>query len=183
MSDLSQAVEISGGIFALMMATQYGTRHLGLHKIAIPVLAVAGFGYAYLKDAPTDHNSIALYAVGGAIGALFALLAYASTAMWADRSTGNVMTRCGIAFVGVWLVAMAARIGFVWAVSDVPSFRTWVGDHMMSMHLTPDAIAPFFVIWALAMVVGRVVALSIRAARLRTDLRAASATSELALAR
>ncbi|MGJ0118563.1 hypothetical protein ACQ7HM_05080 [Williamsia sp. MIQD14] len=182
MSDLSQAVEISGGIFALMMATQYGTSHFGLHKIAMPVLAVGGFGYAYLKDAPTDHNSIVLYLIGAAIGALFALPAYASTAMWADRSTGKVMTRCGIAFLGVWLVAMAARIGFVWAVSDVASFRTWVGEHMMTLHLTGDAIAPFFVIWALVMVVGRVVALSARAARLRSEFRT-STTADLALAR
>ncbi|GAA2060611.1 hypothetical protein [Williamsia deligens] len=183
MSDLSQAVEISGGIFTMMMATQYGTRHFGLHKIAMPVLAVAGFGYAYLKDAPTDHNSIVLYLVAAAIGAVFALVAHASTAMWADRATGKVMTRCGIAFLGVWLVAMVARIGFVWAVSDVASFRTWVGEHMMSLHLSADAIAPFFVIWALVMVVGRVVALSARAARLRTEFRAESATHELALAR
>ncbi|MCX6470146.1 MAG: hypothetical protein NTW76_12640 [Corynebacteriales bacterium] len=171
MSDLSQAVEISGGIFALMMATQYGTRHFGLHKIAMPVLAVAGFGYAYLKDAPTDHNSIVLYLVGAGIGAVFGLLAYFATAMWADRSTGKIMTRCTTAFVSVWLVAMAARIGFVWAVSDNASFR-----------LTSDAIAPFFVIWALVMVVGRVIALSSRAARLRSEFRT-SPTADLALAR
>lgn len=182
MSDLSQAVEISGGIFALMMATQYGTRHFGLHKIAMPVLAVAGFGYAYLKDAPTDHNSIVLYLVSAGIGAVFGLLAYFATAMWADRSSGTIMTRCTTTFVSVWLVAMAARIGFVWAVSDNASFRTWVGEHMMSLHLTSDAIAPFFVIWALVMVVGRVIALSTRAARLRSEFRSAP-TADLALAR
>lgn len=169
MSDLTQAVEISGGIFALMMATQYGTRHFGWHKIALPILAVSGFGYSYLKDAPTDHNSVALYLVGAAIGLVFGVLAYASTAMWADRTAGEIMTRCGGAFVAVWLVAMVARIGFVWAVSDIPTFQTWVGEHMMSMHLSTEAIAPFFVIWALTMVAVRVVGLVARSRALRTQ--------------
>ncbi|GAA1459342.1 hypothetical protein [Williamsia maris] len=169
MSDLTQAVEISGGIFALMMATQYGTRHFGWHKIALPVLAVSGFGYSYLKDAPTDHSSVMLYLVGAAIGLVFGVLAYASTAMWADRTTGSIMTRCGAAFVAVWLVAMVARIGFVWAVSDIPAFQTWVGEHMMSMHLTTEAIAPFFVIWALTMVAGRLAGLVARSRALRTQ--------------
>ncbi len=172
MSDLTQAVEISGGIFALMMATQYGTRHFGWHKIALPILAVSGFGYSYLKDAPTDHNSVLLYLVGAVIGIVFGALAYASTAMWSDRTTGQIMTRCGGAFVAVWLVAMVARIGFVWAVSDIPTFQNWVGEHMMSMHLTAEAIAPFFVIWALTMVAVRVVGLVSRSRALRTQLAA-----------
>lgn len=77
------------------------------------------------------------------------------------------MTRCGVAFLGVWALAMVMRVAFVWAVTDVDPFRTWVGQQMASLNLTPAVIAPFFVIWALVMVGGRVAALIVLSPRAR----------------
>lgn len=170
MSDLVKAVEISGIIFVVVMITQYGTRHFNFHRIALPFLSVAGFGYAYLNEAPISSSSIVFYLAGAAIGSVFAVLAYATTAMWRDGDTGKLMTRSGPAFVAVWLTAMAARIGFVWATSNVPAFRQSVGEHMTAMHLTTDMIAPFFVIWALTMVIGRIIGLLVHSRTVRTEI-------------
>ncbi|MBT0567683.1 hypothetical protein [Williamsia sp. CHRR-6] len=166
MSDLSSAVQISGGIFAVMMATQYGTRSYGRRNIVLPIALAGVFGMAYLKTAPTDHNSMMVYGVALGLGLVFALIAAATTRMFTDRETGSIMTRCGLGFVAVWAVAVAARIGFVWATTDITAFRQWFGEHLMSLQLSPAVIAPFFVIWALSMVLGRAAILAGRAAAL-----------------
>jgi hypothetical protein len=168
MSDLTQAIVMSGGFFALMLITQFGTRTLSMRRILMSLGVVAGVGVAYLGDVPTDARSLAVYAVGIGVGLVFAGLATATTRSWVDSSTGKRMTRCGMAFLGVWAVAMLLRVGFVRGVSDDAAFRTWVGEQMASLHLTPAVIAPFFVIWALVMVGGRVAALVVRTPRPRT---------------
>jgi hypothetical protein len=167
MSDLTQAIVMSGGFFALMLITQFGTRTLSMHRILMSLGVVAGVGFAYLEKAPSDAHSLAAYAVAIGVGLVFAGLATASTRSWIDASTGKRMTQCGIAFLAVWALAMLARVAFVWAVTDVDPFRTWVGEQMASLHLTPAVIAPFFVIWALVMVGGRVAALIVRTPRAR----------------
>lgn len=165
MSDLTQAVVMSGGFFALMLVTQFGTRTLSTHRILASVGIVVGVGFSYLDAAPTDAHSLAAYAVAVGVGLVFAGLATATTRSWIDAATGKRMTRCGTAFLAVWATAMLLRVVFVWAVSDDASFRTWVGEQMASLHLTPAVIAPFFVLWALTMVAGRVTALVVRTPR------------------
>ncbi|MGZ8177655.1 hypothetical protein ACXVUM_06945 [Williamsia sp. SKLECPSW1] len=167
MSDLTQAIVMGVGFFALMLITQFGTRALSTHRILASLAVVGGVGYSYLGDAPTDGRSLAVYAVGIGVGLVFAGLATATTRTWVDASTGKRMTQCGIAFLSVWAIAMVARVAFVWAVTDDASFRSWVGEQMASLHLTPAVIAPFFVLWALVMVGGRVAALLVRTSRAR----------------
>ena len=45
MNDFQTALVISGGISAVMVATQYGRREYTWHKVIFPLLSVAGFGY------------------------------------------------------------------------------------------------------------------------------------------
>ncbi|WP_299569709.1 hypothetical protein [uncultured Williamsia sp.] len=165
MSDLTEAIVMSGGFFVLMLITQFGTRTLSMHRILASVGVVVGVGASYFGSAPTDGRSLAVYVVGIGIGLVFAGLATASTRSWIDASTGKRMTRSGIAFLAVWATAMLMRVAFVWAVSDNATFRTWFGEQMATLHLTPGVIAPFFVLWALTMVGGRVAALLWRTRR------------------
>jgi len=166
MSDFMTALVISGSIFAVMMASQLGRREYTWHKVLTPVLSVAGFGYAYLRNIPTGGSSIWLYAVGIAIGAVFAVLATVSTGVERDSATGKLFTTTGAAFVATWLVAMALRVGFVWSVDNVGSFRNQVGTFMTGHQIAEASIAPFFVLMALTTVVGRVIAVQIRVSRL-----------------
>jgi hypothetical protein len=165
MSDFMQALIISGSIFAVMMVSQLGRREYTWHKVLLPLLSVAGFGYYYLKDAPFGGNATWLYLVGIVIGAVFAVFATVTTGL--ERgSDGKVYTSTGSGFVATWLVAVLLRIGFVWGVTNVAGFRDHVGVFMFNHQLTESTIAPFFVLMALTTVIGRVVALKIRTNRL-----------------
>lgn len=167
MSDFVQSLVISGSIFAVMMATQLGRRDYTWHKVVMPILSVAAFAFAfaYLRHAPTSAVDIEVYGVGIAIGAVFAVLTTRVTAIERDSTTGKLMTRCGTAFLVTWLVSVAIRVGFVWSVTNVGSFREQVGEFMVSHQILETAIPPFFVLMALTTVVGRVAALGLRMSR------------------
>lgn len=167
MSEFMQALLIGGSIFLVMLFTGLGRRKLTTHAVIRPLIIVGVFAVIYLKSAPTaTGGEWALYAVGVAIGLLFGSVAALFTKVERDTETGAVMTVAGAGFAITWFVAMALRLLFVWAVTDLPAFREQVGIFMMGHQIEQSAIAPFFVIWALAMVVSRVVAIQIRARRL-----------------
>ncbi len=44
MSDLTEAIVMSGGFFVLMLVTQFGTRTMSTHRILMSVGVVAGVG-------------------------------------------------------------------------------------------------------------------------------------------
>ena len=79
MSEFMSALVISGSIFAVMMVSQLGRREYSWHKIAIPLLSVGAFGWAYLRHLPTAGNAVWLYLVGMIIGGVFAVLTTWST--------------------------------------------------------------------------------------------------------
>ena len=165
MSDFMQSLVISGSIFAVMMLSQLGRREYTWHKVLFPLLSVGGFGYYYLKDAPFTGSASWLYLVGIAIGAVFAVFTTAATTL--ERSTdGTLYTTTGAGFVVSWLIAVVLRVGFVWGVTYLAGFREHVGIFMMNHQLLESTIAPFFVLMALTTVVGRVIALKVRTARL-----------------
>lgn len=165
MSDLMQAALIGGGIAATVFASQLGRRDITWHKVAFPLLSVAGFGWFYLKGAPSGSSELALYAAGLGLGLLFAAVATLTTGMHRDLTTGKVMTVCGVGFVATWLVALGARLAFIALAEHDATFRAHLGEFMMSHQLHQSAIAPFFVIWALTMVVARIAAVLVRARR------------------
>lgn len=181
MSDFVQALVISGSIFAVMMWTQLGRREYSAHKVLIPVVSVAVFGYAYLRHAPTANVDLRLYAVGIAIGLVFGVLATLATSIERDTTTGKLMTRTGVAFLVTWLVAVAIRAGFVWSVENVDTVHNHVGVFMMSHQILETAVAPFFVLMALTTVVARVVAVRVRANRV-VPLAAAAAYQDNTMA-
>ena len=166
MSDFSQAALIGGGIAAVVFASQLGRRDLSWHKVVYPLLSVAGFGYGYLSDAPTGRPELWLYAAAIGLGLVFGAVATATTGMERDRTTGRIMTTCGAGFVATWLVALGARLAFIWAVEHDMGFREQVGTFMMSHYIHESAIAPFFVIWALTMLLARLAAILVRAGQL-----------------
>jgi hypothetical protein len=175
MSALAEAALISGGIFVVVMLTQFGRRAYTTTALLRPLIMVGVFGVLYLKDAPlTNTAEMWVYAAGLALGVAFGLGAAAVTTLDRDRHTGKTYTTSRWGFVTIWAVAVVLRLAFVWAVTDL----AWAGHHfaefMITNRISVDAVAPFFVLWALTMVITRIVALQIRSHRLpsntRTDL-------------
>lgn len=176
MSDLAQAALISGGIFVMVIARGYGRRVFDRRAVVLPLVLVAVFGWSYLKSAPIDSpRDWTVYAVAVAVGLVFGGIATAVTKVETDDRTGHTMTVTGLAFVGIWLTAVLLRLGFVWAITDNPSARAHFGEFMISHHLDFATVAPFFLLWALTMVISRMVALKIRE-RVMIAQRSASST-------
>lgn len=162
MSDLAQAALISGGIFAVVMLTQFGRRANRTMSAVRPILMVALVGYGYLAGAPTDATSVKVYLAAVGVGLLFAAGAIATTRVEIDRHSGKAFTVCGLGFVAVWLVAVAARLVFIWLVENNVWARNEFGTAMITHHVDFAVIAPFFVIWALTMVLARVAVVQLR---------------------
>lgn len=166
MSEFLTSLVISGGIFAVIMATQFGRRDYTWHKVLVPLVSVGVFGYSYLHDMPTVGNAVWLYAVGVLIGLAFGVWATVTTGIEKNTRTSKLYTRTGAGFVTAWMVAVGLRVAFVYAAENVPSFRDQVGTFMMSHLLVENSIAPFFVLMALTTVVSRIVVIRIRMTRL-----------------
>jgi len=162
MSDLAQAALISGGIFVAVMLRGYGHRKFDRAAMLFPVAMVAGFGYVYLRNMPMGSADWVVYVIAVAIGLVFGGAATAVTGLVRDRSTGIVHTVTGPAFAAIWASAVVLRLAFVWAITDWPWARNHIGEYMIGHHISFDAIAPFFLLWALTMVVSRLVALKLR---------------------
>ncbi|MER7929592.1 MULTISPECIES: hypothetical protein [unclassified Streptomyces] len=156
MTDMEQALTISGGIFAVMMLTQYGRRKYDLHKVLMPIGTVSAVGYFYLKGMPAHHADVVVYLVGAAIGLACGLVATLTTGVERDPGTGKVHTRCGAGFVAIWTAVVALRVAFIFLAEHNTWFRDHLGTFMLDHHIAQDAVAPFFVIMALAMVLTRV---------------------------
>ncbi|MGV9711300.1 hypothetical protein ACWDTI_11620 [Gordonia sp. NPDC003424] len=179
MSELTQAFLISGGIFVLVMARGYGRRTLDRRAVLLPVALVAVFGVIYLKDAPVaDMRDWVVYGSAVAVGLVFGGIATACTAIERDDRTGRIVTVTGPAFVAVWLIAVLTRLSFVWAVTDNPTARNHFGEFMIGHHLDFGTIAPFFLLWALTMVVSRIVLLEARGRTLTRLERVSSGHAE-----
>ena len=176
MTDMEQALTISGGIFAVMMLTQYGRRKYDLHKVLMPIATVSAIGYFYLKGMPTQHVDVVVYLVGAAIGLACGVIATFTTGVERDPASGQVHTRCGVGFVAIWTVVVAARVAFIYFAEHNTWFRDHLGTFMTEHQIVQDAIAPFFVIMALAMVLTRVFLLLARVRLLPAGVQGAALT-------
>jgi lysylphosphatidylglycerol synthetase-like protein (DUF2156 family) len=156
MSDLAQAALISGSIFVVVMATTYGRRAFSTHALLRPLIMVGVFGFIYLRAMPLDNTAeLAAYGVAVVLGLVFAAAATLATRVERERD-GGIFTVTGPAFLVVWALAMLARLAFIWSVENVDWARDHFGRFMIEHQISLDAIAPFFVIWALVMVLSRV---------------------------
>lgn len=162
MTDMEQALTISGGIFGAMMLTQYGRRKYDWHKVLMPIITVQVIGYFYLKGMPTQTADLVVYLVGAAVGLACGVVATVVTGVERDPVSGRVHTRCGVGFVAIWSAVVALRVAFIYLVEHNDWFRRHLGTFMAEHHIVTDAIAPFFVIMALAMVLARVLLLLAR---------------------
>lgn len=170
MNPLLEALLMAGGIFAAMMLTQYGRRKFGPTSLARPLLITAALGGTYLTTMPfSGVGNLLTYLAGLAVGVGFGIAAAASTKVDRDPATGAIYTVCGRGFLMVWLVAMCLRLAFVWAVTDLPAVREHFGMFLVNAGISVDAIAPFFIIWAIAMVLTRVSSVVLRSRALQNQ--------------
>ena len=163
---MKQAMVASALILMYVLITQYGRRKFSWHTWLPPLLSIPAIGVIYLRTAPMTRADLVLDGLSIGAGAVFGLLAARSTRLERDARTLRIYTRCGIAFVATWTVALGSRVAFVWGLQDDAAFRQSVGTFMRNHHIGPDAIAPAFVLIALAMFSIRLAALVVKVRQL-----------------
>jgi hypothetical protein len=159
---MKQAMLASALILMYVLITQYGRRKFSWHTWLPPLLGIPAIGVIYLRTAPMTQADLVLDALGIGAGTVFGLLAARSTRLERDARTLRIYTRCGIAFVVTWIVALGSRVAFVWGLEDDAAFRKTVGTFMQNHHIGRDAIAPAFVLIALTMFSIRLAALAVK---------------------
>jgi hypothetical protein len=147
-------------LFAVILATQLGTRHPSIDRLMIPVLIVGGIGFKYLKNLPDGTTSHLLELAGLGAGILFGLAAIPLFRVAKDEKTGHLVTRAAYAYAALWLTALAMRLAFAygsthWFHSDIASFS-------IAHHVPQNAYAAAFVLMVLTMIVIRTAAVLIR---------------------
>jgi hypothetical protein len=152
-----------------------GTRPVTRSTYLVPLAVVAVAAAIYLRDIPADGNDHLLELAGVATGVVFGLAATACTRLLRDGS-GRVVARAGVAFAAVWVTAIGGRIAF--AELATHSWAPAVGQFSIAHQITgADAWRSAFVLMALAMVLTRVAATALGAARTNRTHPAADVTA------
>jgi hypothetical protein len=158
-------------LFAVILATQLGTRHPSFDRLLIPVLIVGGIGFKYLKNLPGGQTSHLLELAGLGAGVLFGLAAIPLFRVSKDAKTGRLVTRAAYAYAALWLTALAMRL--VFAYGSTHWFHSAVASFSIANHVPQNTYAAAFVLMVLTMIVIRTTAVLIRGHRAGADLQLA----------
>jgi hypothetical protein len=142
-----------------------GTRPVTRSTYLVPLVVVAVAAGVYLRAIPGEGNDHLLELAGIGAGVVFGLAATASTRLLRDGS-GRLLARAGVAFAAVWVIAIGGRIAF--AELATHSWGPAVARFSIAHQITgADAWRAAFVLMALVMVLTRVAATAVAAARSR----------------
>lgn len=160
---MKQAILMSSAILAYVLLTQYGRRRFSWRMWLSAIIGIPIATAVYLSRAPGHPDDIYLYLASAALGGVFGAAASATTAVQRDQQTGQLYTRCGIAFAAIWMVALGTRIALIWALQDVPWFANTAGPFLRDHQIGRSAIAAAFVLMAVTMYGFRFAMIALRA--------------------
>src|SRR4051812_14077730 len=153
---------LNAALLLVMVATQCGRYQMTWRRFVYPVLIVAGVGYGFLHDLPTEGNDLNLDVVAATLGIGCGLLAWPLVSVSSER--GRVIAQAGVAWAAVWVAVVGGRMLFAWQAThgsahDIARFSV---EHGIT---GSDAWTAAFVIMALAMVLARTAVMFVRTRR------------------
>jgi hypothetical protein len=163
---MEKAILTSSAILAYVLLTQYGRRRFSWRTWLPAIIGIIVAAAVYLSRAPANRYDIYLYLVAAAAGCGFGALGSAATGVERDPRASRLYTLCGIAFAATWVIAMATRVTFIWALQEVPSFARSAGPFIRDHQVGRNAIAAAFVLMAVIMYGLRFAVIAIRARQL-----------------
>jgi hypothetical protein len=156
-----------------VLVRNLGTRPVTRSTYLVPLAVVAVAAGIYLRNVPGGGNDHMLELAGIGAGVVFGLAAAACTRLLTDGS-GRLLARAGLAFAAVWVIAIGGRIAF--AELATHSWGPAVARFSIAHEITgAEAWRAAFVLMALVMVLTRVAATAVQAARRNRTRPAASA--------
>jgi hypothetical protein len=163
----------------LLVLTQIRNRRMDLRSLILPVVAVAGAAFYYLKGIPTAGNDVVLELGLGALGVLLGVACARTTSVWRDAD-GVAYSRAGLAAAVLWVLGVGSRLAFeVYAThGGAGAIARFSASHSIT---SGEAWTAALVLMALADVISRMIVLRVRAARATTPAAVAAEGRPLAV--
>ncbi|HEX8917011.1 MAG TPA: hypothetical protein VF898_00770 [Chloroflexota bacterium] len=150
---------------AIVIITQMGTRTFTLQRFLLPLVASLAVGYHYFHGLPVAGGDVPFVAICTIAGLALGILAAALVQVERDVDTGKIVTRAGIAYASLWIIAFGSRIAFGWAASHIWQHQVALFSVQHAI-TSPAAWTAAFVMMAIAMVAARTLINGARALQL-----------------
>jgi hypothetical protein len=162
---MDSALIVDAFVLAAVLESDLGAhRKVTTFRLIRPILIALGIIPLFLTAVATHGHGLALELVLAVVGILVGLLATAFMTVYRNPETGRPVSRAGAAYAALWIVVVGARAAFTYGSHHwfAPTLEHW----MVRNAITADAITDGLIFMAVAMVLTRTIALSIRARRL-----------------
>ena len=156
----TSAIILTAVIIAGVFLSDLGHRAVNRRRLHRPLIIAGIAGSTYLTAVATSGSGLALELAAAGTGAALGLLAASFMRVEHDAPSGEVYTRAGIAYAGIWIATAAVRLGFIYGAQHwfAGSLDSW----MLSHHISADVLTDALVLEALAMTTARTISLYIR---------------------
>jgi hypothetical protein len=149
-------------VLGVVLEADLGRRKITWYRLARPVIVAGAIVIYYLTRTPvaTRSGGLAFELALAALGIVLGLAAGMIFRIF--REGGTAWSQAGIGYAALWILVIAARLGFAYATSHSHSLQVWLGTH----HITSDAVTDALIFMAVGMLLFRTGTLRLRAAAL-----------------
>ncbi len=159
----TSALILTAVILTGVFLSDLGHRAVSRRRLHRPLIIAGIAGSMYLTALATTGAGLALELAATGTGAVLGLLAASFMRVEHNSDNGEVFTRAGIAYAGIWIATAAARLAFIYGSQHwfAGSLDSW----MLAHHITADVLTDALVLEALAMTTARTISLYVRSHR------------------
>ena len=158
-------VLISLGVLAVVLATDLGTRRIGVRRFRRPIVMAAAVVAIYLPSVPTRGGDLVWELAAASLGAALGLLSLVTIKV-SVNAAGDVVTHAGALFAAVWIASIGGRLFLGFAMQNIFPRATY--SFMVGQHISGgDAIRAMFIFMILGEVAVRTGSIAVRYLRLR----------------
>lgn len=148
-------------LFVVLEADLGSHRKIGWFRLVRPLITSAAAVFIFIKAVTTTGTGFTLELALAALGIVLGLLATALMGVYRSPRTHKPVSRAGAAYVGLWVIVVAARAAF--SYGSVHWFGSQLNHWMVAHSVTSGAITDALLFMAIAMVITRTAGLALRA--------------------